>query len=498
MADPIQLTAPNGRTWLQPTGLFIANEFVPSSSPTNKVNTIDPATEKEICSVAAATPQDIDKAVKAAKTALKDPSWKSLDVTERGRLMLKLADLIEENKELLATIDAWDNGKPYHIALTEDLPESFHTIRYYAGWSDKLHGHTIPTTPQKLTYTLRQPIGVVAQIIPWNYPLSMCCWKLGPALATGCTVVLKPAEQTPLSALVLAGLIKEAGFPAGVVNVVNGFGAEAGDALVKHAGVDKVAFTGSTGTAERIMKGAAVGLRNITLETGGKSPLLVFDDADLVQAVRWSHVGIMSNQGQICTATSRILVQRTVFEKFVKMFKEQVKSVSVLGNQWSEGTFQGPQVTKQQYERVLSYINVGKEEGATLVEGGEKAEGKGYFVKPTVFTYVAPSMRIWKEEIFGPFVAIATFETEEDAVAMANDTVYGLGASVFTKDLERAHRVAAEIEAGMVWVNSSQDCDYRIPFGGVKQSGVGRELGEAGLEAYTQVKAVHVNLGNKL
>lgn len=389
-------------------------------------------------------------------------------------------------------------GKPYHVALNEDVPESFSTIRYYAGWSDKLSGQTISTTPQKFAYTLRQPVGVVAQIIPWNYPLSMACWKLGPALACGNTVVLKAAEQTPLSILVLATLIREAGFPAGVVNILNGLGREAGAALVQHALVDKVAFTGSTATAAQIMKMAAGGLKNITLETGGKSPLLVFGDADMEQAVRWSHIGIMSNQGQICTATSRILVQESVFETFMALFREQIKKVSVIGDQWSESTFQGPQVTRQQYDKVLSYVDIGKSEGAVLVEGGAACEGQGYYVKPTVFTNVSPSMRIYREEIFGPFVVIATFVSEEQAIDMANDSAFGLGSAVFTRDLERAHRVAAEIESGMVWVNSSQDCDYRIPFGGVKQSGIGRELGEAGLEAYTQVKAVHINMGNKL
>ncbi|KAF2845726.1 aldehyde dehydrogenase [Plenodomus tracheiphilus IPT5] len=497
MSQTIRLKAPNGREWEQPTGLFINNEFVDSSNPT-PIHSVDPATEKEIATVQGASAEDVDRAVNAAKKALKSPAWKKLCVTERGRLMSKLADLLEENKELLATVDAWDNGKPYSVALNEDLPEAFSTIRYYAGWADKISGQTIGTTPEKFAYTLRQPIGVVAQIIPWNYPLSMACWKLGPALACGNTVVLKAAEQTPLSILLLAGFIKKAGFPPGVVNIINGLGKEAGAALVQHPLVDKVAFTGSTGTASQIMKMASVGLKNITLETGGKSPLIVFEDADMEQAVRWSHFGIMSNKGEICTATSRILVQESVFEKFLSQFREQIKSVSVIGDQWSDATFQGPQVTKQQYERVLSYVDIGKSEGAELVEGGEACEGNGFFIKPTVFTKVSPNMRIYREEIFGPFVVIATFAMEEDGIAMANDTIYGLGSAVFTRDLERAHRVASEIEAGMVWINSSQDCDYRIPFGGVKQSGIGRELGEEGLQAYSQVKAVHVNLGNKL
>lgn len=328
----------------------------------------------------------------------------------------------------------------------------------------------------------------------------MAAWKLGPALACGNTVVLKAAEQTPLSILVFATLVKQAGFPPGVVNIINGYGAEAGSALVQHPLVDKIAFTGSTNTARSIMKMAANDLKNVTLETGGKSPLLVFSDADLEQAVAWSHFGIMSNQGQICTATSRILVQNEIYDKFVKLFLERVKSVSVVGNQWDENTYQGPQVTKQQYERILSYVEAGKSEGAELKCGGEPAQvdGKGFFIAPTVFTNVTDKMKIYQEEIFGPFVVVASFATEEEAIARANATTYGLGSAVFTQDLVRAHRVASEIEAGMVWVNSSQDCDPRVPFGGVKQSGIGRELGEAGLAAYSQTKAVHINMGNRL
>lgn len=436
--------------------------------------------------------------------------------------MGKLADLIEENKELLAAVDSWDNGtyplrpgknhssrrthtkplpgKPYQVALTEDLPETITTFRYYSGWADKIFGQTIGTTHAKFAYTLRQPIGVVAQIIPWNYPLSMAAWKLGPALACGNTIVLKPAEQTPLSALLLAQLITKAGFPPGVVNVLNGFGAETGSALVQHPLVDKVAFTGSTATARSIMAQAAKTLKNITLETGGKSPLLVFADADLEQAVKWAHAGIMSNQGQICTATSRILVQRSIYPQFLEQYKQTVAAVSKIGDQWSADTFQGPQVSRAQLDRILSYVEKGKAEGATLALGGRACpvDGKGFFVQPTVFTDVRDEMAVWREEVFGPFAVIATFEDEAEAIKRANNSTYGLGASVFTRDLERAHRVAAEIEAGMVWINSSQDSDPRIPFGGVKQSGIGRELGEAGLEAYTQIKAVHVNLGSKL
>ncbi|KAL4997462.1 aldehyde dehydrogenase domain-containing protein [Aspergillus recurvatus] len=498
----VDLTAPNGTSYSQPTGLFINNTFVASSGQT--ITSLDPATDKPIATVHAASAEDVDRAVNAAKAALAHPSWKKLPGTERGQLMGRLANLMEQNQELLATIDAWDNGKPYHVALSEDLVEAIGTIRYYSGWADKTFGQTISTTPEKFAYTIRQPVGVVGQIIPWNYPLSMACWKLGPALACGNTVVLKPAEQTPLSVLVLGNLIKEAGFPPGVVNIVNGYGREAGAALAGHSLVDKVAFTGSTMTAREIMKLAAGTLKNITLETGGKSPLLVFPDADLEQAVKWSHFGIMSNQGQICTATSRIYVHQDIFQPFLSKFKQAVEMTSKIGDQWDETTFQGPQVTRAQYDRILSYIETAKKDGVTVVTGGSahtpssEKNKNGYFIQPTVFTGTNDSHAIVREEVFGPVVVILPFASEEEAIKRANDTTYGLGAAVFTRDLERAHRVAAEIEAGMVWVNSSQDCDPRVPFGGVKQSGIGRELGEAGLEAYTQVKAVHVNMGNKL
>ncbi|KAI4198775.1 MAG: hypothetical protein LQ346_002703 [Caloplaca aetnensis] len=494
----VELTAPNGRKYTQPTGLFINNAFVPSST-SSKITSINPTTEEEITSVHSASAEDVDAAVSAARAAFK--TWRDVVPTERGGLMLKLADLVDKHAETLATIETWDNGKPYTVALNEDVAEVVGCLRYYAGYADKLHGQVIDTGPAKLAYTIREPLGVCAQIIPWNYPLAMAAWKLGPALACGNTVVLKAAEQTPLSILYFANLVKEAGFPPGVVNFLNGEGKVAGQALAGHMGVDKIAFTGSTATGRQIMKSAAVNLKNITLETGGKSPLLVFDDADLEQAAKWAHVGIMSNQGQICTATSRVLVQEGVYDKFVELFKETIKSTSVVGDPFKEDTFQGPQVTKAQYEKVLGYVESGKSEGATLAVGGKAykdAGGKGFFVEPTVFTGVKDSMKIYREEVFGPFVVVASFKTEEEALEMANDTTYGLGSAVFTQDITKGHRVARRIEAGMVWINSSNDSDFRIPFGGVKQSGIGRELGEAGLAAYTNAKAVHVNMGTRL
>lgn len=325
----------------------------------------------------------------------------------------------------------------------------------------------------------------------------MAAWKLGPALACGNTIVLKPAEQTPLSILFFASLVVKAGFPPGVINIVNGAGAVAGAALSSHMDVDKIAFTGSTPTARQIMKMASNNLKNITLETGGKSPLLIFNDADIDLAAEWAHIGIMSNQGQICTATSRILVQDQVYDKFLEAFRSKVKTISKIGDPFEESTFQGPQVTKAQYDRIMSYVDVGKNEGAKLSLGGQPFKhesGKGYFIEPTVFVDVSPKMRIFQEEVFGPFVVVTKFSEEKDAIALANDTQFGLGSAIFTTNLTRAHRVAKRIEAGMVWINSSNDSDWRIPFGGVKQSGIGRELGEAGLAAYSNIKAVHVNM----
>ncbi|KAI0998940.1 Aldehyde dehydrogenase [Podosphaera aphanis] len=492
----LELKAPNGRKYVQPLGIFINNEWIKSSND-KKIISINPTDETIITSVYAASSSDVDAAVASARSAFEDSSWRNLTPTERGNLLILLSELVLKHSEILATIETWDNGKTFASSL-EDVKEVADVFKYYGGYADKIHGQVIDTGPAKFAYTIKEPIGVCGQIIPWNYPLAMAAWKLGPALACGNTTVIKAAEQTPLSILYLANLFKEAGFPPGVVNILNGYGHEAGVAIAKHVGINKVAFTGSTITGKEIMSLASCNMKSITLETGGKSPLLVFNDADLEQAVN-----VMSNQGQICTATSRILVQEDIYDSFLTLFLKEVQKVSVVGDPFVETTFQGPQVTKAQYERVLNFIQIGKAEGATLVLGGEpltKAtpSGRGYFIAPTVFKDTKPSMRIFQEEVFGPFVVFASFKTEAEALELANNSVYGLGSAIFTKDITRAHRVAKSLEAGTVWINSSNDSDYRIPFGGFKESGIGRELGEEGLTGYYQIKAVHINMGLNL
>ncbi|KAH7469931.1 putative aldehyde dehydrogenase-like protein [Fusarium oxysporum f. sp. matthiolae] len=491
-----QLTAPNGVTYNQPLGLFINNEWHRSKA-NEFISVVSPIDENEIVKVHAGGEEDIDDAVKAARAALKGP-WSHQSGTERGEMMRKLADLLDAATNDLATIDTWNNGKRFSSAQG-DVGELTGVLRYYAGFADKQYGQVISTTEKKFAYTTVEPIGVCGQIIPWNYPLGMAGWKIAPALAAGNCVVLKPAEQTPLSILFFAEIARKAGFPPGVINIVNGYGSKAGAALAAHMDVDKIAFTGSTATGREVARLAANNLKEITIESGGKSPLLVFEDADLEQAARWSHYGIMDNQGQICTATSRILVHEKVYQQFIDLFKERVKSCKI-GNPFDSDTFQGPQVSKAQYERVLSFIESGKAEGATVALGGQPTavNGKGFFIEPTLFTDASDDMKIYREEIFGPVAIISPFKTEGEAVSRANDTIYGLGAAIFTQDITRAHLIANKIEAGMVWINSSNDSDFRIPFGGVKQSGIGRELGEEGIRAYTSRRSVHVNIGNVL
>lgn len=451
--------------------------------------------------MSAATASDVDRAAKSSRSALRHPSWKLLSGTERGHLMTRLADLVDEHRETLATIETLDNGKPYAESLGFDVAHFAEVLRYYAGWADKLQGSVIDVGHQKMAYTIKQPIGVCGQIIPWNYPLAMAAWKLGPALCCGNTVVLKLAEQTPLSMLYVGNLIREAGFPPGVINIINGHGAVAGSALALHADVDKIAFTGSTATGKEVMRMAAATMKTVTLETGGKSPLVVFEDADLEQAVKWAHEGIMANQGQVCTATSRLLVQDGVYDSFIDKFTEYTSKASVIGDPFRETTYQGPQVSAAQRDKILSYIESARQQDRIKViqPRGTISElpQTGYFAPPTIFANVPLDANVFTEEIFGPCASVVRFKTEEEALGIANATRYGLASAVFTRDLARAHRMARELEAGMVWVNSSNDSDVRVPFGGVKESGIGRELGEEGLRGYYSVKAVHVNLMNE-
>ncbi|KAK5989944.1 Putative aldehyde dehydrogenase-like protein [Cladobotryum mycophilum] len=475
------LVAPNGIKWTQPLGLFIGNEFIESEGG-------DKITAEDICSVFAAKETDVDKATKVARQALKHPSWKLLSGTERGCLMNRLADLIDQHSETLAAIETLDNGKPLSVSRSFDVPHFSEVLRYYAGYADKNPGSVIDVGPRKMAYTLKQPIGVCGQIIPWNYPLDMAAWKLGPALCCGNTVVLKLAEQTPLSMLYVAGLIREAGFPRALSISSTAVG-EAGAALAQHPGVDKIAFTGSTATGKEVIRMAAGNMKAVTLETG---------EVAAGCAVRWAHAGIMENQGQVCTATSRLLIQDRIYDAFVDKFKAYTARASVLGDPFEERTFQGPQVSRAQADRVLSYISSARKSGVTVIHPrGEDVPSRGFFAPPTIFTDVDTSAPVFQEEIFGPCAAIARFSTEEQAVGIANATRYGLAGAVFTRDLGRAHRVARDLEAGMVWVNSSNDSDFRVPFGGVKESGLGRELGEDGLRGYYTVKAVHVNLTNE-
>ncbi|KAI9488521.1 aldehyde dehydrogenase domain-containing protein [Zychaea mexicana] len=472
------------------TGLFINNEFVEGAST---IDVINPTTGEKICAVQAAEEAQVNAAVDAAEKAYREV-WSKTSARERARLMNKLADLVDQNVDEIAKIETLDNGKGIAFSKGYDIPEVAKTLRYFAGFADKLHGKVIETEG-KLSYTRHEPIGICGAIIPWNFPLMMAGWKLGPALCTGNVVVLKTSELTPLSALKLAELIKEAGFPPGVVNIITGYGHIAGDKLARHPKVGKVAFTGSTNVGRMIMKASAESnLKKITLELGGKSPNIIFDDADIDQAVAWAHKGVFFNHGQCCCAGTRIYVQESIYDKFLARFKEFTSQTKV-GDPFDEAVFQGPQVSQTQFDRIMGYIKAGKDEGATCYMGGNRLGDKGYFIEPTVFTDVKGDMKIMQEEIFGPVVSVAKFKDEEDVIAKAHDTVYGLAAAVFTQNITRAVSVANKLEAGTVWVNCYNELDYNTPFGGYKQSGIGRENGEYALENYYQVKAVKINVG---
>ena len=475
------------------TKLLIDNKWVDSQTG-RTFATINPATGESICQVAEAQGADVDKAVEVARRTFERGTWKRMSASERGKLLYKLAELVDKNLEGLARLETLDNGKPLSVSRSIDLPLTIACYRYFAGWADKMQGRTIPINGNYFCYTRREPVGVVGQIIPWNMPLLMQAWKLAPALAAGNTIVLKPAEQTPLTALRVGELIVEAGFPKGVVNILPGLGGTAGAALARHPDVDKIAFTGSTEVGRLIMEAAAQSnLKRMTLELGGKSPNIVFADADLDLAVEGCHFALFFNQGQCCTAGSRLFVEEKCYEEFVEKSADRAKK-RVLGDPFDPATEQGPQVDAAQLEKVMGYIESGKKEGARLVAGGERTGERGYFVQPTVFADVTDNMRIAREEIFGPVMSIIKFRNLHDVIERANDTKYGLAAAVWTRDIAKAHAVANGVRAGTVWVNCYDVFDAAAPMGGYKQSGFGRELGEYGLEQYTEVKTVTIKL----
>jgi aldehyde dehydrogenase (NAD+) len=476
------------------TKLLINNQWVDSASG-KTFPTINPSTAEVITQVAEADAADVDKAVAAARAAFDKGPWrKKITASQRGVLMNKLADLIEKNADELAQLEALDNGKPYSVAKAGDVPLTVACYRYYAGWADKNHGKTIPVNGPYFCYTKHEPVGVVGQIIPWNFPMLMQAWKLGPALATGCTVVLKPAEQTPLTALRIGELILEAGFPPGVVNILPGYGPTAGAAIARHMDVDKVAFTGSTEVGHLILKASAESnLKRVTLELGGKSPNIVFADADMDKAIEGSHFALFFNQGQCCCAGSRTFVEDKCYDEFVEKSVARAKKRTV-GNPFDKATEQGPQVDQDQFNKVMGYIDAGKKENAKLMAGGNRVGDKGYFIEPTVFCDVQDNMKIAKEEIFGPVMSILKFKDISEVVERANNSIYGLAAAVWTKDITKAHAIADGVRAGTVWVNCFDVFDAGAPFGGFKQSGMGRELGEYALSNYTEVKTVTVKL----
>ncbi len=479
---------------IKPGKLFIDGKWVDSVSG-KTFDTLNPATEEAITSIAEGDSADIDLAVTAARKAFEDGPWGKTDARERGRILLRIMDLIEKNKGELALLETLDNGKPISETTNADLPLVIDCLLYYAGWADKIHGETIPVRGEFFNYTLREPVGVVGQIIPWNFPLLMAAWKIAPAIACGNTVVLKPAEQTPLTALRLCEICQEAGLPDGVLNIVPGYGPTAGAALAEHMDVDKIAFTGEYTTGRIIMQAASKNLKRVSLELGGKSPNIVFADSDIDSAVAGAMTGIFFNQGEVCCAGSRLFLERSIHDEFVDKLSSRASSLSV-GNPEDAGTQMGAQVSKEQFDKILGYIDAGKQEGAKLVTGGERCGEKGYFIRPTIFDAVDNNMKIAREEIFGPVVSAITFDDVDDMVRQSNLSIYGLAAAVWTRDIKKAHRLARDLKAGTIWINTYNSFDAASPFGGFKQSGFGRELGIHALELYTQVKSVWINLGD--
>jgi len=487
-ATPSQLHSHVQEFLGKPRKMFIDGKWVEAASG-KTFPTYNPATGEVMAQVAEGDREDINRAVKAARKAFDGGAWPEMTASERGRLIWKLGDLIEQHLEEFAQIESLDNGKPLSVARVADVPLAVDLFRYMAGWATKIEGNTIPFSTKFHAYTRREPVGVVGQIIPWNFPLLMAAWKLGPALATGCTVVLKPAEQTPLSALLLAELIAEAGFPNGVVNVVPGYGETAGAALALHPDVDKVAFTGSTEVGKLILQAAAGNLKKVSLELGGKSPNILFADADMQASIPGAANAIFFNHGQCCCAGSRLYVEQQIFDEVVEGVAERAKKIK-LGHGFDADTDMGPLVSQEQLNRVCGFLEAGLSEGAEAVVGGKRGAGKGYFVEPTVMVKTNPNMKVVREEIFGPVVCAMPFSDVDKLVAEANQSEYGLAAAVWTRDISKAHRISNKLRAGTVWINCYNVFDAALPFGGYKQSGWGREMGHEVLELYTEVKTV--------
>ncbi|HZV57408.1 MAG TPA: aldehyde dehydrogenase family protein [Sphingobium sp.] len=472
--------------------LLIHGERVPAKSG-RYFETLDPSTETVIGLVAEADAADVDAAVKSARDAFEN-TWGQMRAADRGLALLRLAELIRRDQEELVQLESLDSGKPVSAVRRQDLPAVIDTLIYYAGWADKIDGKVIPARPDALTYTVREPMGVVGAIIPWNFPLMIGMWKIAPALACGCTVVLKPAELTPLTALKIGELALEAGLPAGTLNVVPGFGKTAGQAVVDHPDIDKVTFTGSPGVGRQILRGAAGNLKRVTLELGGKSANIIFPGANVETAVKAAGAGIFFNTGQVCSAGSRILAHRSIHDEVVERLVARAHGMR-LGNPRDDKTSMGPLISQTQMERVLGYIEVGRKEGAKIATGGARHGDKGYYVAPTVFTGVEHEMRISQEEIFGPVATVIPFEDEADAVRLANGTAYSLAAGVWTGDIAQAHRMTRKLKAGTVWVNTYGPTDVRLPWGGMRDSGFGREHGDIAIENFTEPKVVWINTG---